>query len=81
MDTPWEIQWSFTGKPDMFQVFVQPKEMSSDLPGMPGIAANQMDNMPGSSYQPKAGTFYLTINSISFKAGGSWVVCVVAVPD
>ena len=74
MDGPWEIQWSFTAKPMMFQIMVYTKGESDQ---MPSIAANQLDGTPGSAYQPRGGDYYLTFNTF----GGNWTACVVSVPE
>lgn len=63
----WEIQWDSTG--DLLQIYVYKSDGSLD-----GIAANQMGSGTGSAYQPKGGSFYLTMNAV-----GNWKVRVVKV--
>jgi hypothetical protein len=70
--TAWEIQWD--AKDDgtgiiLFQVYLY------DADGNPvGIAANQTKPGKGSFYNPKKGTFYLTINTTS-----DWEIKIVTV--
>jgi hypothetical protein len=75
MDSGWEVQWELSPKALSFSIIVKAKEAPLDAPQI--IAANQSTDLPGSSYQPNAGTFYLNINSYN----GAWKVCVVPVPD
>ena len=62
----WEIQWDATG--DIFQIFLY----SSDGE-LVGVAANQSSSGKGSSYQPKAGRYYLQVNAL-----GGWTVDIVS---
>lgn len=61
----WEIQWDASG--DIFQLYLY-------SPGgdMIGVPANQQGPGKGSSYQPKAGEYYLQVNAI-----GDWSVRIV----
>jgi hypothetical protein len=58
--TSWEMQWDT--KPEdfmMFQVYLYDGDGN-----LIGVAANQTKPGKGSFYNPKKGTFYLTINAI-----------------
>jgi len=63
----WEIQWDAKG--DIFQLYLY--TASGDMIGVP---ANQQGSGKGSSYQPKAGKYYLQVNAI-----GNWSIKIVPV--
>lgn len=63
----WEIQWEAEG--DIFQIYIY--KANGDLEG---VAANQMGPGKGSAYQPKGGSYYLTMNAV-----GTWKVTIVKV--
>jgi len=63
----WEIQWDAKG--DIFQLYLY--TASGDMIGVP---ANQQGSGKGSSYQPKAGKYYLQVNAI-----GNWSISIVPV--
>ena len=59
--TTWEIQWDIKAEEFMlFQVYLYDGNGN-----MVGIVANQTKPGKGSYYNPKKGTFYLTINAIA----------------
>lgn len=62
---PWEIQWDAKG--DIFQLFLF--TANGDMTGVP---ANQQGYGKGTSYQPKAGKYYLQVNAI-----GNWTIRIV----
>ncbi|MGR3178522.1 MAG: hypothetical protein ACUZ8E_10740 [Candidatus Anammoxibacter sp.] len=64
---PWEIQWDANG--DIFQLYLYTADGS-----LRGVPANQQGSGKGTSYQPKAGKFYLQVNAI-----GSWQINIVPV--
>ena len=64
---PWEIQWDAKG--DIFQLFLYRAEG-----GMDGVPANQQGSGKGTSYQPRAGRYYLQVNAI-----GNWRINIVTV--
>jgi len=55
--SPWEIQWNAQG--DIFQLYLY--TASGDMVGSP---ASQQGSEKGSSYQPKAGKYYLQVNAL-----------------
>lgn len=63
----WEIQWDAKG--DIFQLFLHKADGS-----MAGVPANQQGSGKGSSYQAKAGTYYLQVNAM-----GKWSINIVNV--
>ncbi len=63
----WEIQWDAKG--DIFQLFLYKADGS-----MVGVPANQQGSGKGSSYQAKAGEYYLQVNAI-----GNWTIKIVQV--
>lgn len=63
----WEIQWDAKGS--IFQLFLYTEK--GDLEGLP---ANQQGPGEGSSYQPKAGIYYLQVNAL-----GNWTINIVPV--
>ncbi len=63
----WEIQWEASG--DLFQLSL--RDTNGD---MDEIVANQLGDGRGSSYQPRAGRFYLQINAL-----GTWNVRIVQI--
>ena len=63
----WEIQWDAKG--DIFQLFLYKADGS-----MVGLPANQQGSGKGSSYQAKAGKYYLQVNAI-----GKWNIKIVQV--
>ncbi len=68
---PWEIQWN--AYPAAFGVVAFSMELyDADGNFVDGIA-NQAEVGPGSSYQPKAGTYYLKISAM-----GRWAVRIVS---
>jgi len=67
VDSSWEIQWKASGM--IFQVYLQSEDGQ-----MVDILANQQGEGEGSSYNPKAGTYYLEINAM-----GEWEVKIVEV--
>lgn len=64
VDTPWEIQWNARG--DFFSVYLY----SSDGE-MVTVLANQSGSGSGSSYYPKKGRYYFSVNAI-----GDWSITV-----
>jgi hypothetical protein len=64
---PWEIQWDAKG--DIFQLFLY--TANGDIVGVP---ANQQGSGKGTSYQPKAGKYYLQVNAI-----GNWEIKIVPI--
>ena len=62
---PWEIQWDAKG--DIFQLFLY--TANGDTVGIP---ANQQGSGKGTSFQPKAGKYYLQVNAI-----GNWSMKIV----
>jgi len=64
---PWEIQWDAKG--DIFQLFLY--TANGDIVGVP---ANQQGSGKGTSFQPKAGKYYLQVNAI-----GDWSIKIVPV--
>jgi len=64
---PWEIQWDAKG--DIFQLFLY--TATGDMVGVP---ANQQGSGKGTSFQPKAGKYYLQVNAI-----GKWSIKIVPV--
>jgi len=64
---PWEIQWDAKG--DIFQLFLY--TANGDIKGVP---ANQQGSGKGTSFQPKAGKYYLQVNAI-----GTWSIKIVSV--
>jgi hypothetical protein len=64
---PWEIQWDAKG--EIFQLFLY-----TGSGKMIGIPANQQGSGKGTSFQPKAGKYYLQVN-----ATGTWSVKIVPV--
>jgi hypothetical protein len=64
---PWEIQWDAKG--DIFQLFLY--TANGDMTGVP---ANQQGSGKGTSFQPKAGKYYLQVNAI-----GTWSIKIVPV--
>jgi len=59
--TPWEIQWDTKAEGFMiFQVYLYDGDGN-----LVDVAANQTKPGKGSFYNPKKGTFYLTINAMS----------------
>ena len=68
--TTWEMQWNTKAEDFMlFQVYLY------DGDGNPiGVVANQTKPGKGSFYNPKKGTFYLTINAIA-----DWEIKIIAV--
>jgi hypothetical protein len=62
----WEIRWDVSG--DIFQLFLY-----SSNGELVGVAANQSRSGKGSSYQPKAGRYYLQVNAL-----GDWTVDIVS---
>ena len=62
VDGPWEIQWDAKG--DLFQVYLY--TATGDLVD---VAANQLGAGAGTSYQPRAGTYYFQVNGM-----GTWTV-------
>ena len=63
----WEIQWDAMG--DIFQLYLY--TANGDMVGVP---ANQQGSGKGSSFQPKAGKYYLQVNAI-----GNWGIKIVPV--
>ena len=63
----WEIQWDAKG--DIFQLFLYKTDGS-----MVGCPANQLGSGKGSSYQAKAGKYYLGVNSM-----GKWSIKIIKV--
>jgi FtsZ-binding cell division protein ZapB len=53
----WEIQWDSQGS--IFQIFLYKEDGS-----IVGVAANQQGAGKGTSYQPKAGKYYLKVNTL-----------------
>lgn len=53
----WEIQWDAKG--DIFQLYLYKADGS-----MVGVPANQQGSGKGSSYQAKAGKYYLQVNAL-----------------
>ncbi len=64
---PWEIQWDSNG--DIFQLFLY--KSNGDMAGVP---ANQQGAGKGTSFQPKAGKYYLQVNTV-----GKWAIKIVHV--
>lgn len=64
---PWEIQWDAKG--DIFQLFLY--TANGDMAGVP---ANQQGSGKGTSFQPRAGKYYLQVNAI-----GTWSIKIVPV--
>jgi hypothetical protein len=64
---PWEIQWDAKG--DLFQLMLY--TASGEMTGIP---ANQQGSGKGTSFQPKAGKYYLKVNAI-----GTWSIKIVPV--
>jgi len=64
---PWEIQWDAKG--DIFQLFLY--TANGDMVGVP---ANQQGSGKGTSFQPKAGKYYLQVNAI-----GTWNIKIMPV--
>ncbi len=64
---PWEIQWDAKG--NIFQLFLY--TANGDMAGVP---ANQQGSGKGTSFQPKAGKYYLQVNAI-----GTWSIKIVPV--
>lgn len=64
---PWDIQWDAKGS--IFQLFLY-----TEKGALEGFPANQQGPGEGSSYQPKAGTYYLQVNAI-----GEWTINIVPV--
>jgi len=59
--TAWEMQWDIkAGEFIVFQVYLYDKDGNTV-----GIVANQSKSGKGSSYNPKKGTFYLSVNATS----------------
>jgi len=68
--TPWEMQWDTKAEGFMiFQVYLYDGEGN-----LVGVAANQTKPGKGSFYNPKKGTFYLTISAMS-----DWEIKIVVV--
>jgi len=68
--TPWEMQWDTKAEGFMiFQVYLYDGDGN-----LVGVAANQTKPGKGSFYNPKKGTFYLTINAMS-----DWEIKIVTV--
>lgn len=67
-DGAWEIQWNATG--NIFQLYLY--DENGKLVGVP---ANQQGPGEGNSYQPKAGTYYLQVNTSK-----DWEIEIVPVP-
>ena len=63
----WEIQWDAKGS--IFQIYLHGQ--SGDLIGVP---ANQQGAGKGSSYQAKAGIYFLTVNAM-----GKWSLKIVKI--
>ena len=63
----WEIQWDARG--DIFQLFLYNADGS-----IAGVPANQQGSGKGTSYQAKAGKYYLQVNAM-----GKWSIKVVDV--
>ena len=63
----WEIQWDAKG--DIFQLYLY--TANGDMKGVP---ANQQGAGKGTSYQPKAGKYYLQVNAM-----GDWAIRIVPV--
>jgi hypothetical protein len=61
----WEIQWDAKG--DIFQLFLYEADGS-----IVGVPANQEGSGKGSSYQAKAGTYYLQVNALD-----EWIIKIV----
>ena len=64
---PWEIQWDAHG--NIFQLFLYTTDGN-----MIGVPANQQGPGEGTSYQPKAGKYYLQVNAM-----GNWTIRIVPV--
>ncbi len=64
---PWEIQWDAKG--DIFQLYLYTAD--GDMAGVP---ANQQGSGKGTSFQPKAGKYYLQVNAI-----GTWSIKIVPI--
>ena len=64
---PWEIQWDAKGA--IFQLYLY-----SSNGDMVGVPANQQGSGKGTSFQPKAGKYYLQVNAI-----GDWSIRIVPV--
>ena len=68
--TSWEMQWDTKAEDFMmFQVYLYDGDGN-----LVGVVANQTKPGKGSFYNPKKGTFYLSINAI-----GDWEIKIVAV--
>jgi len=63
----WEIQWDAKG--DIFQLYLY--NANGDMIGVP---ANQQGSGQGSSYQAKAGDYYLQVNAM-----GNWTIKIVQI--
>jgi len=63
----WEIQWDAKG--DIFQLFLYNADGS-----VSGVPANQQGSGKGTSYQAKAGKYYLQVNAM-----GKWSIKIVDV--
>ncbi len=63
----WEIQWDAKG--DIFQLYLY--NTNGDMIGVP---ANQQGSGQGSSYQAKAGDYYLQVNAM-----GNWTIKIVQI--
>jgi hypothetical protein len=68
VDGPWEVQWSSDSS--YLSIYLKNAEEEA---GFPNIIANQQGSGPGSSYQPKGGTYYFETNAM-----GKWHMKVVA---
>lgn len=62
---PWEIQWDAKG--DIFQIYLYSADGS-----LRGVPANQQGSGKGTSYQPRAGKYYLQVNAL-----GNWRIDIV----
>lgn len=63
----WEIQWDAKG--DLFQLYLY--TANGDIVG---VLANQQGSGKGSSYEAKAGKYYLKVNAI-----GNWSINIIPV--
>jgi hypothetical protein len=73
MAGPWEVQWTLTGKIELFQLTA----LEQRNPDAPNFLASQVGNSPGSSYSPKGGDYFLQVNALG---EGRWSLCIVSVP-
>ncbi len=71
VDNGWEIEWNakWSGDVGLFQLFLYAGDGT-----LTGFAANQTKPGKGSSYQAKAGEYYLTVNTL-----GDWDIKIVQV--